>query len=158
MKEAINSGLNFGLTSGVITTLGLMVGLHAGTQSTLAVVGGVITIAIADSLSDALGIHVAKEGEKSSSEKEIWAATIMTFVAKFLMAITFLVPVLLLELNTAIIASIIWGMLVLAVLSYFVARQNGDNPLYVIGEHLTIALVVTATTHYVGIWISTTFT
>ena len=109
MKEAINSGLNFGLTSGVITTLGLMVGLHAGTQSTLAVVGGVITIAIADSLSDALGIHVAKEGEESSSDKEIWAATIMTFVAKFLMAITFLVPVLLLELNTAIIASIIWG-------------------------------------------------
>lgn len=157
MKEAINSGLNFGLTSGVITTLGLMVGLHAGTQSTLAVVGGVITIAIADSLSDALGIHVAKEGEESSSDKEIWAATIMTFVAKFLMAITFLVPVLLLELNTAIIASIIWGMLVLAVLSYFIARQNGDNPLYVIGEHLTIALVVTATTHYVGIWISTTF-
>ena len=157
MKEAINSGLNFGLTSGVITTLGLMVGLHAGTQSTLAVVGGVITIAIADSLSDALGIHVAKEGEESSSDKEIWAATIMTFVAKFLMAITFLVPVLLLELNTAIIASIISGMLVLAVLSYFIARQNGDNPLYVIGEHLTIALVVTATTHYVGIWISTTF-
>jgi len=157
MKEAINSGLNFGLTSGVITTLGLMVGLHAGTNSTLAVVGGVITIAIADSLSDALGVHIAKEGEKNTSEKEIWAATIMTFVAKFVMALTFIVPVLMLDLQTAIIASVAWGMLVLALLSYLVARQNGDNPVYVIGEHLFIAMVVTATTHYVGLWISSTF-
>lgn len=157
MREAINAGLNFGLTSGVITTLGLMVGLHAGTKSTLAVIGGVVTIAIADSLSDALGIHIAKEGEKDSSEKEIWAATIMTFIAKFVMAMTFVVPVLALDLTDAIIASVIWGMLVLGVLSYFVARQNGDNPFYVILEHLAIALVVTAATHYVGIWIAATF-
>ena len=157
MKEAINSGLNFGLTSGVITTLGLMVGLHAGTNSTLAVIGGVLTIAIADSLSDALGIHIAKEGERNSSEKEIWAATITTFVAKLVMALTFLIPVLVLDLQTAVIASVAWGMLVLAILSYFVARQNGDNPVYVIAEHLVIAIVVTAATHYVGLWVSTTF-
>jgi len=157
MREAINAGLNFGLTSGVITTLGLMVGLHAGTKSTLAVIGGVVTIAIADSLSDALGIHIAKEGEKDSSEKEIWAATIMTFIAKFVMAMTFVVPVLALDLTDAIIASVIWGMLVLGVLSYFVALQNGDNPVYVILEHLAIALVVTAATHFVGIWIAATF-
>ncbi|MBT4160010.1 MAG: hypothetical protein HOC70_04305 [Gammaproteobacteria bacterium] len=157
MKEAINAGLNFGLTSGVITTLGLMVGLHSGTNSTLAVIGGVLTIAIADSLSDALGIHIAKEGEKDSSEQEIWAATIMTFIAKFVMAMTFIVPVLILDLTMAVIASIIWGMLVLAILSYFVARQNGDNALYVIVEHLVIALIVIAATHYVGIWVSTTF-
>ena len=157
MREAINAGLNFGLTSGVITTLGLMVGLHAGTKSTLAVIGGVVTIAIADSLSDALGIHIAKEGEKDSSEKEIWAATIMTFIAKFVMAMTFVVPVLAVDLTDAIFASVIWGMLVLGVLSYFVALQNGDNPVYVILEHLAIALVVTAATHFVGIWIAATF-
>ncbi len=157
MKEAITAGLNFGLTSGVITTLGLMVGLHAGTNSTLAVIGGVLTIAIADSLSDALGIHIAKEGEKDTSEKEIWAATIMTFIAKFVMAMTFIVPVLVLDLTQAVIASVIWGMLVLAILSFFVARQNGDNPLYVIVEHLVIALIVVAATHYVGIWVAATF-
>jgi vacuolar iron transporter family protein len=54
-------GLSFGLTSGVITTLGLIVGLHAGTHSRAAVLGGIFTIAIADSLFDALGIHLAEE-------------------------------------------------------------------------------------------------
>ena len=32
-KSAISVGLGFGLTSGTITTLGLMIGLHTGTHS-----------------------------------------------------------------------------------------------------------------------------
>ena len=32
MKESLKTGISFGLTSGVITTLGLMVGLHSGTH------------------------------------------------------------------------------------------------------------------------------
>ena len=35
-------GLSFGLTSGVITTLGLMVGLRSGTGSRIAVIGGIV--------------------------------------------------------------------------------------------------------------------
>ena len=33
MRTSLKIGFSFGLTSGVITTLGLMVGLHAGTHS-----------------------------------------------------------------------------------------------------------------------------
>ena len=56
MKESLKTGITFGLTSGVITTLGLMVGLHSGTGSRIAVIGGILTIAVADAFSDALGI------------------------------------------------------------------------------------------------------
>ena len=48
MKRSIRKGLGFGLNSGVITTLGMMVGLSASTQSRIAVIGGIIAIAIAD--------------------------------------------------------------------------------------------------------------
>ena len=61
MKRAVTTGVSFGLTSGTITTLGLIVGLHAGTHSRLAVIGGILTIAVADALSDALGMHIAEE-------------------------------------------------------------------------------------------------
>ena len=44
MKGPITTGISFGLTSGVITTLGLMVGLHSGTHSAIAVIGGVIIL------------------------------------------------------------------------------------------------------------------
>ena len=56
----LKKGLGFGLTSGVITTLGLIVGLHAGFQSKAVVIGGILTIAIAD----ALGIHPSEEFDK----------------------------------------------------------------------------------------------
>ena len=48
MKASFKTGLSFGLTSGVITTLGLMVGLHSGTHSRTVVIDGILTIAIAD--------------------------------------------------------------------------------------------------------------
>ena len=46
MKESVKKGFGFGLTSGVITTLGMMVGLNASTGSRTAVIGGIIAIAI----------------------------------------------------------------------------------------------------------------
>jgi VIT1/CCC1 family predicted Fe2+/Mn2+ transporter len=152
MKAAIKTGVNFGLTSGVITTLGLMVGLHAGTHSTLAVVGGIITIAIADSLSDALGIHISKEAEQHATKQDVWTATLVTLITKMLMALSFIVPVLLFDLNTAIICGIIWGMLVLTLLSYRLAVMQGERPYRVITEHIGIALFVILATHFVGDW------
>ena len=71
MKHSIKTGFSFGLTSGIITTLGLMVGLQSGTHSQLAVIGGILTIAVADAFSDALGIHIAEESENKHSSKEI---------------------------------------------------------------------------------------
>ena len=57
MKDSLRTGISFGLTSAVITTLGLMVGLHSGTHSKIVVFAGILTIAIADAFSDALGSH-----------------------------------------------------------------------------------------------------
>jgi len=66
MKDSLRTGISFGLTSAVITTLGLMVGLHSGTGSRLVVLGGILTIAIADAFSDALGIHISEKGSDYS--------------------------------------------------------------------------------------------
>ena len=63
MNHSIKVGVSFGITSGIITTLGMMVGLQSGTHSKLVVIGGVLMIAIADAFSDALGIHVSEESE-----------------------------------------------------------------------------------------------
>lgn len=154
MKKSWATGISFGLTSGVITTLGLMVGLHSGTHSKLVVLGGILTIAIADAFSDALGIHISEESKNIHTEKHIWTATISTFLSKLLFALTFVIPVILFELSTAIIVSIVWGLGILAILSYKIARSQGTKPWRVISEHLLIAIVVITATHYVGNWIS----
>jgi len=86
MKHSIKVGFSFGLASGIVTTLGLMVGLNSSTNSKLAVVGGILTIAIADALSDAMGIHVTEEVQNKYSEKEIWESTFTTFLFSLLLA------------------------------------------------------------------------
>lgn len=40
MKHSLKVGFSFGVTSGIITTLGLMVGLHSGTHSKVVIIGG----------------------------------------------------------------------------------------------------------------------
>ena len=157
LNHSVKTGICFGLTSGTITTLGLMVGLNSGTHSKLAVLGGILTIAVADAFSDALGIHIAEESENTHTPGEIWQATIATFLSKFLFALTFAVPVLLLDLPVAVVVSVLYGLTVLGVLSYYLARDKGDSPLKVIAEHLAIALLVIAATHTVGIWIRARF-
>jgi len=153
MKHSLKVGFSFGLTSGIITTLGLMVGLHSGTGSRLAVLGGILTIAIADAFSDALGIHITEESENIHSQVEIWEATVATFISKFLFALTFVIPVLIFELGTAIMVSVIWGLTILCILSFRMGKKQGKTWV-VVSEHLAIALVVIIITHFVGDWIA----
>jgi VIT1/CCC1 family predicted Fe2+/Mn2+ transporter len=153
MENSLRTGITFGLTSAVITTLGLMIGLHSGTNSKIVVLAGILTIAIADAFSDALGIHISKEAENTQTTKQIWVATISTFLAKFLFAMTFVVPVLLFTLSTAIVMSLIWGLSILTILSYVIAKLQNKPPWKIVGEHLMIAIVVIGITHWVGDWL-----
>lgn len=157
MNHSRMKGISFGFTSGIITTLGLMVGLHAGTHSKLAVIGGILTIAIADAFSDALGIHMSEESEMKHTALEIWESTLFTFFAKFLFAITFLVPVIIFNLSTAIIVSVIYGLTLLGIFSYFLSRVKKESALAIISEHLVIAFLVILITHYVGDFIRIVF-
>lgn len=150
MNHSRKKGFSFGLISGIITTLGLIVGLHSSTHSTLVVIGGILIIAIADALSDAFGIHISEEAENSHTEKEIWESTLATFLSKLLVALTFVAPVLLFSLTTAVYVSIGWGLLLIGIFSYYLANQRQNHPAKVILEHLIIAVVVIIVTHYVG--------
>ncbi len=155
MKDSLRTGIAFGLTSAIITTLGLMVGLHSGTHSRIVVIGGILTIAIADAFSDALGIHISEEAKSASTTKQVWGATLATFLTKLIFASTFVVPVLLFSLSTAIIVSLVWGLSILTILSYVVAKAQDEPAWKIVGEHLVIAVIVIAVTQRVGEWIAT---
>jgi VIT1/CCC1 family predicted Fe2+/Mn2+ transporter len=134
-----------------------MVGLNSGTGSKLAVIGGILTIAVADAFSDALGIHISEEAENVHSTREVWESTIFTFASKFLVASTFIVPILLFDLSTAVVLSLLWGFFVLGVLSVFLAREQEKDAWKVVAEHLFVLAVVVVVTDLVGSWIGATF-
>jgi len=62
-----------------------------------------------------------------------------------------------LSLDTAVVVSVVWGLSLLGVLSYFIARGQKGRTWKVVLEHLLIAIVVIVITHLVGEWIRATF-
>lgn len=150
MKETLLKGLGFGLTSGAITTLGIIVGLHSGTHSKLAVLAGILVLAIADAMSDAIGIHISEEAEGEHASKEIWEATIFTFSSKFAFALSFVPMIVLLEDSTAILASVVWGLFLIVVVSFSTAKLQNKDVYRAIAEHLLVTVVVIVVAHYFG--------
>ena len=157
MKLSARKGFSFGLTSGVTTTVGLIVGLNSSTHSALAVIGGILVIAIADALSDAMGMHVSEESENMHSVREVWESTLATFASKFVFALTFVVPFLMLPLQAAVAASVAWGLALIAVFSFHMARKEKASGFRVVLEHLAIAVLVVIVTYYVGGWVAVLF-
>ena len=153
MKKAQKRGLNFGITSGVITTLGLIYGLHSSVGTKVAILGGILTIAIADSLSDALGMHISVEST-GEDHKNVDAATKYTFLSKFSVALTFLIPFLFLNIIPALILSTIWGVSIIVYVNYRIAKKLRKKPLKFITEHLSLTALVLILAHFVGVGIN----
>jgi len=156
MRESLKSGFSFGTATGIITTLGLIVGLSSGTHSVLAVIGGIISIAVSDGLAESMGMHISKKSESKLSIY-VWESTFATLMAKFLTTMTFAIPIILINLSTAVMLDVVWGLFLLTVLSYFVTEYKKEKKWRDILEHLLIAIFVIITAYYVGEWIHAKF-
>lgn len=157
MKWSTRAGFNFGLTSGVITTLGLMVGLNSSTHSKFVVIGGILTISVADALSDSIGMHLAVESQNNCSVDHIWATTFATLFYKLLFSSIFIIPILLFTLQKAILISILIGLYLISANSLFLARQNKISAKKAIIEHLALTCIVIIVSHFIGMGISLIF-
>lgn len=157
MKNSFKKGLSFGLTSAVITTLGLMVGINSSTGSKLAVVSSILIIALADAFSDSLGVHISEESNKENSARHVWEATIATFLTKAIFALTFLIPFIFFKLSISIFISIVWGVVILSILSYKISNEKERKNFSVVFEHLFIATLVIAISYYLGLLINMFF-
>lgn len=153
MKKSYKAGISFGLVSGVLTTLGLLIGLGVSTKSKAAVIGGILTIAIADALSDSFGVHLSQESSGDNTPRQVWEATFATFFSKFFFALTFLIPISFLSIKVALIVSVIWGLLLISVLSLLIADDGKDSKggkIAVLAEHLSLFLLVVVLSYLVG--------
>lgn len=157
------TGVSFGLTSGVITALGLMTGLYSATASKTIVISAIIVMAIADGLADAAGLHISEEAESEGGEakhtpKETWQTTFFTFLSVCGFILTFAIPLLIFPIKTAIYINIAWGFTLLTLLNYMIARITNRSPAKLIAEHLILALFVIAVSNWIGATLSTSLT
>ena len=160
VKKSYKTGISFGLVSGVLTTLGLLVGLGVGTQSKEVIIGGILTIAVADALSDAFGVHLSQESAGENSKKQVWESTISTLLSKFLLALTFLIPVLIFDIKTARTVDIIWGFVVITLISFLSSILNRVEKKELISavlEHVLLFIFTITLSYLIGTFIDKKF-
>ncbi|MDD5432549.1 MAG: hypothetical protein PHO70_06165 [Candidatus Omnitrophica bacterium] len=140
---------SFGASAAIITNLGLIVGLRTGSHAKFSIIGSMLVIALADNVSDSVGIHIYQESE-CLEQKEVWLSTFTNFFSRLLVSLTFIALVYFLPIGIGVVSSLIWGLSLLSFMSYMIAKDRGINPYWAICEHLCIALLVIIVSNFVG--------
>ena len=145
--------ISFGATSATVTSMGLIIGLGAAAAEKATILSGLLIVALADNLTDSLSLHVYQEAERLNG-RAAFRATLTNFSARVLVALTFVLVVVLLPAPYASIAALGWGVLLLATLSYLVAKTRAVSPWSEVGKHLGIAALVIGASRMIGAWIA----
>lgn len=140
---------SFGSTSAILTNMAIIIGMDTASNAKLTIVGSLLVIAVADNISDSLGIHIFQESE-GLNEKKVWLQTITNFLSRLIISLGFVLIILTLPLHIAIVTSIIYGLLVLSVVSYFIALNKKMKPVPAILEHLFIAIIIISLSRFFG--------
>lgn len=139
-QKKTGQGKMFGLISGSITTIGIMVGLWQSHNNIWIIISGILSIAFSDSFSDGLGMYFSQRVDKSQTEAI--RIGFKTTLYKMLVTLSFILPFIILNIEMAIQINIIWGLLLIAYASYQLDESIMIN--------LLVALMVILTSYLGG--------
>ena len=148
--------ISFGGTAAIVTSTALISGLCAVNATKPIIVSALLIAALADNLTDALSMHIFQESEQQN-QKNAFTGTITNFIARLLLSISFVLLVGLLPLAHVGEVSIFWGMSLLAILTFLVARERKVRPIPEVAKHLLAASAVVVASTLIPPWISKLF-
>jgi len=139
----------FGSTAAIITNISLIVGLGSARAGKGPILGSLLTIALTDNISDSLGIHLYKETEGLGNRLTA-LSTALNFTSRLLVSLSFIGIVVVCSLSQAIVVAIVWGLILLGLLSYLISRNNKVNSVREIIRHLVVAVAVIILSRVIG--------
>lgn len=148
------SRISYGGSAAIATSMALVSGLGAAGATKPVVASALLIAALADNLTDSLSIHIFQESEQLE-QKEAFAGTVSNFVTRLLVCLSFILLVWLLPVSVALGLIIAWGMLLLAALTFLVARERKVGAFLEVVKHLLVAASVVIVSKAIGSWIST---
>ncbi len=146
----------FGSTAAIITNMGLVVGLLSSLNARVTIISSILVIAVADNISDTLGIHIYQEAEGLSG-KEVWLSSFTNFTVRFIVSLTFILLILVLPLKTAAVFCLVLGMFIISFNSFFIAVNMGNNPYLAMFEHIGVAVIVIILSNAMGNFVVSQF-
>jgi hypothetical protein len=150
------SKISYGGTAAVVTSMALVSGLSAAGASKAVIASSLLIAAFADNLTDALSFHIFQESEQLD-QKNAFIRTITNFVTRLLLCISFVLLIGLFSLENASIVAIAWGIVLLVMMTYLVARERKVKPVPEVAKHLLVASVVVLASNMTGYWVGSVF-
>jgi VIT1/CCC1 family predicted Fe2+/Mn2+ transporter len=144
---------SLGSTAAITTSMGLIAGLSHGAGARASIIASLLIVAVADNITDTLSLHMYKESE-CVEKCEVVSDTYSNFVARLLVAMTFVALVIFLSPHLAVICATVWGLALLTLVSYSIARANKTKPGTDIVWHLLVAALVIVVSTLLGDFIS----
>ena len=138
-----------GSSAAIITNASLVVGLGSARAGKGPILSGLLTIALADNISDSLAIRLYKESE-GYGEKLSRLTTVLNFLSRLLISFSFIAIVLMFPTSQAMIIDIIWALLLLILISYLITQHNHENSVLEVIKHVFIAVTAIALSRCVG--------
>ncbi len=141
--------VSFGGPAAIVTSTALIVGLNTTMLARTTIVGSLLIFALADNLTDSLGVHIYQESERLP-EREAFHTTVANLLARVLLTLSFVGLVLAVPGWALVYVSVVWGFILLSTLSYLLARERAVSALSEISKHCAVALVVVVLSRAIG--------
>ncbi len=148
------SRFSFGATSAVTSCLALLIGLNQLAVSKIGIIGALLVIAFADNIADSLGMHIYSESKSRAHTK---LSTLSNYMTRLAISLVIIALVVILPLDYAIAASVVYGLGVIAVLSYLIAKSYRMDTGRVVAEHLIVTGLVLVASQLIGVSIKRLF-
>jgi VIT1/CCC1 family predicted Fe2+/Mn2+ transporter len=138
------SRISYGGTAAIVTSMALITGLNAAGTGKSTLITALLIVALADNITDSLSIHIYQESERLD-EREAFIGTLSNFTTRLLGSLSFVLLVVVFPPKVVVLGAIVWGNLLLSVLTYFLARQRNAGVLSEIIKHLLVAAAAIGT-------------
>jgi len=145
--------VSFGAASAIVTSMGIIVGFGAASISKPTIIAGLLVVGLADNVTDSLSIHIYQESEKLE-QQAAFRATVGNFATRLIISLSFVLLVLTFSNLKMLSVCLIWGVLLLAGLTWFVAKNRSANVVTEVLKHLAVAAVVIAASLATGTFIT----
>jgi len=134
------SRISYGGTAAIVTSMALITGLNSVVTGKSTLITALLVVALADNITDSLSIHIYQESAQLD-EREAFIGTLSNFTTRLLGSLSFVLIVVVFPPKVVVLGSIVWGNLLLGVLTYFLARERNVRILPEVIKHLVVAAV-----------------
>ena len=142
--------LSFGITSGIMTSMGILVGMTSANSGKFSIIAAISVIGAADSLSDSFGIYLSKLAERGCSKKKAIRSAVSTLVGKAGFALTLILVILFFPPDISLEIGICWGLLLLTLFNTELAIVSQESVPKALFQNISLAIAIILISYVVG--------